>query len=77
MGVNLYEIGQRKAMELIREIESDNISIGNEYGNAERYRYEIAFYTKLISYINEKEEKILESMTNELKLKYPNKLFID
>ena len=74
---NLYDVGTRKAEELIRQIESDNISVGNNYGKLERYRYEVAFYTKMISYINEKEEKILKSMTSDLNLKYPDRLSID
>ena len=74
---NLYDVGTRKAEELIRQIESDNISVGNNYGKRERYRYEVAFYTKMISYINEKEEKILKSMTSDLNLKYPDRLSID
>lgn len=74
---NLYDVGTRKAEELIRQIESDNIFVGNNYGKLERYRYEVAFYTKMISYINEKEEKILKSMTSDLNLKYPDRLSID
>ena len=77
MKVNLYNVGIEKAEELIRDIESDNVSIGGEYGDFERFRYEVAFYTKLISYINKKEQELLLSMTSDLNLKYPDRLSID